>query len=215
MGEKKQSAVFPLNLCMVLFLSSSVPFTLFSPLQCLLSPTPNLHLTASSAPAIQSGLFPLHSLFFATVQEEDKRKNVLNFKRTLVQGNCAKKTPQNQKQNQKNNQQNNLKAKAAQFLHTFLVHTQNNVPVYSGSKLKMRGTSSAQSLAKAPAPKFTDCFSPTLAKKASSKRHSSVTDHFPKSRTLLLFPVQEGGMGRAKIGKHFCRDKKEPQEWSR
>lgn len=90
--EKKKSAVFPFNLCMVLFLSSSVPFTLFSPLQCLLSPTPNLHLTASSAAGIQSGLFPLHSLFFAAVQEEDKRKNVLNFKRTLAQGSCEKKT---------------------------------------------------------------------------------------------------------------------------
>lgn len=152
--EKKKSAVFPFNLCMVLFLSSSVPFTLFSPLQCLLSPTPNLHLTASSVAGIQSGLFPLHSLFFAAVQEEDKRKNVLNFKRTLAQGSCEKKA-----------EQNNLKAKATQFLHTFLVHRQKHVPLYLGSKLKTYGTSSAQRLAKAPTPKFTDCFTPTLTKK--------------------------------------------------
>lgn len=79
----------------------------------------------------------------------------------------------------------------------------------------MCGTSSAQSLAKAPAPKFTECFTPTLAKKASSRWHSSVTHHFQMSRTLLLFLVQEGGTGRGKVRKHFCGDKKEPQEWSR
>lgn len=69
---------------------------------------------------------------------------------------------------QKKTQQNNLKAKAPQFLHTFLVHTQRTVPVYLGSKLKVRGTSSAQSLAGAPTPKLTDRFAPTLAKKASA-----------------------------------------------
>lgn len=143
--EKKKSAVFPPNLCMVLFLSSSMPFTLLCPLQCLLSPTPNLHLTASSAPGIQSGLFPLHSLFFAAVQEEDKRKMSWTLKGPWSKAAVQKKTPTN-----------NLKAKAAQFLHTFLVHTHTNVPVYQGSQLKMRGKSSAQSLAKAPNHKNTE-----------------------------------------------------------
>lgn len=94
MGEKK-SAVFPLNLCMVLFLPSSMPFTLFSPLQCLLSPTPNLHLTASSAAGIQSGLFPLY-YFLQQCRKRTKEKNVLNLKRTLAQGSCAEKTPTKQ-----------------------------------------------------------------------------------------------------------------------
>lgn len=85
----------------------------------------------------------------------------------------------------------------------------------SGSKLKMHGTSSAQSLAKAPTPKFTDCFIPTLAKKASASWHASVTEHSQESRTLLLSPVKKGGTGRAKVGKYFCGDKKEPQEQSR
>lgn len=110
--EKKKSAVFPLNLCMVLFLSSSVPFTLFSPLSaCSHQP-----LISISQPLQHQASRVGCSLFILYFLQQCRKRTKEKMSWTL-------KGPWPKAAVQKKPQQNNLKAKALQFLHTFLVHT--------------------------------------------------------------------------------------------
>lgn len=112
----------------------------------LASPTPNLYCTTSSAPSIQSGLFPHNASFFAAVQVEDETKSILNLKRTLAQGSCEKKN------NQQTNKLKQIKSKCCS-VPAFLGCTKK---VYGGLAIKGKENctiSSAWSLTKAPSPK--------------------------------------------------------------